>query len=435
MRTKLLLYAMLILLVLPTRAQIPIFDRSTDEIAAEMFAFVPDAPQVRESFVSYINYAALEATGPYGEIVPENVQAFNALDDFEQRLWMHRSLRWQAGPPDVFQALITTLRDETETPVNGFDFFAISEAVAFGNPPTQGQVIAADYDLQTFADAQVALDYEQTTFGRLEAWCPVNGCDAGIDIDLRNAERSNLFDSSGLGRKPPILVTEDYLASAFDVDVARAMANAYDGEGRSIMDVRDYRTVFAAVTDAERYSGDLMQVIFLPVEPQPIGMTMLSTVTSPGESPQIPETWATYGDLPPYLMVAIADRQEGDEQVAMLALLYDNRANAEAAAVELENRLAHFSGEVLRRDPDAPSFFDDVPGAVLESHVFEQDDLYVAVAQIRHELPPETPEMIEVRLNDDVDYEGPRFQGYFIRQWMQSIYARAFDVIWNTTTE
>ena len=408
-----------------TAQQLPLFDRGHP--LRQMLSFVPDNDQTREGLLGYIDYSAMEAINGF-TVNPANYAEFDNLSDYEQSLWIHRSRRWRTGP-DFFQYFRAAGTDTLDT--TGFDVFGINRALVFGNPPTHGTILETDSVLSAFEAAHRTRDYTQTEINGLTVWCSDGGCDDGMRQDLRNRDVSYLFDPA-LGRRPPILVTDDYFASAFVLGVIEGMADAYNGTTESLADSTDYGAIVDAVLDPDNFSGDLMQLIFLaPTEFYTIDFT------SPNPyaiiSPQLTDvqtlltSWAEYGELPQWTLAALADRQDGDQISAVLTLVYSDQADAEQAATELGQRVLTFADELRTRQ--AEPIISTIQGDVIpdEPYVYEAEDGYfVAVVGLTHPSPPEGAENIGLGSDDPAQQPGMLFA-----RWVNAVYSRSFDVLWN----
>ncbi|MEQ8674092.1 MAG: hypothetical protein RLP44_27675 [Aggregatilineales bacterium] len=409
-----------------TAQQLPLFDRGHP--LRQMLSFVPDNDQTREGLLGYIDYRAQESINGF-TVNPANYSEFDNLSDYEQSLWIHRSRRWRTGP-DFFQYLLAAGADTVDA--TGFDAFGVDRALVFGNPPTHGTILETDSDISAFETAHRARNYTQTEINGITAWCSEGGCDDGMQQDLRNRDVAYLFDPA-LGRRPPILVTDNYFASAFVLGVIEGMADAYNGTTESLAESVDYGAIVDAVLDPDHFSGDLMQLIFLaPTEFYTIDFTSPNpyAIISPSlDDIQTPlDSWADYGELPRWTLAALADRQDGDQISAVLTLVYSDQADAEQAATELGQRVLAFADELLRiRQPEP--IISDITGGVTpeEPYVYETEDGYfVAVVGLTHPSPPEGAE--NIGMSSDNPAQTP---GMLFARWVNAIYSRTFDVLWN----
>ena len=107
--------------------------------------------------------------------------------------------------------------------------------------------------------------------------------------------------------------------------------------------------------------------------------------------------------LPPYELAVLADRQEGDEHVNLIALLYADTETAEHAARELTRRLAGFG---------STEAFGNLAIHIDEPRVQLSDTgLAAAIAAVRYPLPSA----------QDGEATPP---GAVLRSWFRALYAR-----------
>lgn len=124
------------------------------------------------------------------------------------------------------------------------------------------------------------------------------------------------------------------LAVAGDGPLVANMVAAAGDTGPSLADDPLVCAVLAAVADPAR-PGALLQLALL----ESAGLMDIW----PGDAP-------SPGTLPPYRLAAFADRSDGARDAALIALVYDDAATAEAAAPVLAERIAGFSSAA---EPDS----------------------------------------------------------------------------------
>src|SRR5690606_10259185 len=118
------------------------------------------------------------------------------------------------------------------------------------------------------------------------------------------------------------------LASTYSMESLDGMVAAAATRGVTLSNVLSYRALAQALIDPERYTGDLVQANFMNYDPT------CAFDLSAYESPEALTTrrhsrmpineWLEYRELPRYFLAALADRQEGETQVAIIALVYFN---------------------------------------------------------------------------------------------------------------
>jgi hypothetical protein len=404
----------------------------------ELLAIIPDNLQTRDSnqYISYVDYDAVE-NGRATPVNPETWDQFDLILELPLGAkWINSTRRIRSGPSEILQYLLLGGADMQS--VSGVDFFEIDHAITFGAPPAQGTIFQGQFDVDAIETASLGRDYEQADINGVTAWCWIEGCDEGLKVNIVDRNPSNIFDPS-LGRNPPFLILNDgdTVAYAFALEVVEEMASASLGETRSLADAPDYQAMASAITDPDMYTGDLVQVNIFPFDP--VNNVQDYTIFETREDyeefigsggigvlPPMASDFVNYGDLPTYQLAALVDRQEGETQIAMIALVYASEESAQTAAQELTSRLASFSGEIVTGDPTP--FASMIDGAqVNDGYVYASDEagLYVAVASVSYPLPEENFSSGEAAAE-----VAP---GILYRRWMDSIFRRAFSPLWQIT--
>ena len=368
-----------------------------DHPLMEMLALVPNTDLIRVGtindpaslmpYITFVNYrAVLEADPdfPY----PADYADYAAQVERGREAWKVAPFRIASEPtlPLLWQGTgaerdpVTLNRTgplvgEVMETLTGMDYFDIHTGMTLGRPPTHGMIFGGDLDLDAIGAAHMARDYAENSVQGLRVWCSGKaGCEGGNETDgPESIEFYNVFDNR-IGRQPPFLGAEgssaNYIAGAFDYDLLLAMVDSAADASDSLADAEDYRTLASALIDPERYTGDLLQAHLFPghMTSAPANLTTwaLAMGASGLDEWVAPADWADYGTLPAYQLMALADRQEGDEVVTMVALLYPDAAEAEAALPELTARLTTYASAlewrtnepVLSSRPANPSIQD-----------------------------------------------------------------------------
>lgn len=425
-----LLCLLLLLVIMPAAAQ---DDSDEDEThpLLEMLALIPDTQNSRVDLLSYVDYRAVERARRT-VISPPNFLLFDAMAGDARRLWVEAFRRVQSGPP-----FLSYLMQFSEMPeVVGFDFFDIDRAISFGQPPSQGMILGGDFNADAISEAHAARNYTEETLNGFTAWCGPEGCDSGMMLDPTDRNPANIFDPS-LGRKPPVLIVPGYLVSSPDLDVVNGVARAAAGRGRTLLDDDYYRALAQAITDPEHYSGVLVQVNFLNYDVMAdVDLTIFETREDYDAVAQgvieamfpLADEWLDYGTLPRYAQYALVDRQEGETQVAIVALVYRDEDDARIAAEELATRIGAYRNEIIFPDSETPLMNNAEGAAVDEPYVYISEDtgLAVAVASISYPLP--TVEGAELSAEP---VEGQAPPSVIYRAWIQAVFQRAFYPVWN----
>jgi hypothetical protein len=406
----------------------------------QMLALVPDIPAALENVpaISYVDFAALETARPgVGDF--STGAEFNAARDAREAsagIWMANMQRIIAAPPGLAQA---TLAADNSRDLVGFDLFDVDQALTFGVPPSVANILLGDFDNGAIVAAYEARDYAVTQNEGVVILQRADG-EPGYTQSLAESNRAIPFGGE-LGRREPLVVLDGLLLNSADDAVVQALVATATGEQRSLTARPSMVAAAEALTSNE---ATLLQAAFLDprhvaVTPMNFGAIFEAMESQPTveelEAMLEPQTVEGYGALPFYTMAVMADMQIGSDQVATLALVYDDEAEAEAAAAELTNRLAIFRDTVMRRDEQP--LIEMVEGArVGEPEVFAASNgKYVALASVLYPQPDNT--LVDMLTGEPVaeDHEGPAnylASGRVIRYWIGAVYARAFDVLYVT---
>lgn len=394
----------------------------------EMLALVPDTPETQAGTptVSYIDYQALETAWeaiPHFASWQEWTAARESDDDLGARLWSTNTGRITAGPP-----LYDALADETQALI-GFDLFAVDRAVAFGTPPANGTILAGDFDSTAIEAAFTARDYETS---QVEGVTVLNG-GTGMEMNAADINKANPFGGR-LGRREPVAIAPGYVLNSMSDDNLETIIGTYTGSQTNILAQPSYAAAANAITQGE---GLLIQALFfnplhVGVLPGVAGTAMMGPnvdATQIAEAVEKgPVETREYGFMPVYLLAVMADRQEGDEQVILVALVYNDEETAEIAAAELTKRLSLFANSrMLRRDTP---IINDIEGASMsEPRVYadEATGNYVAIAEARYPMPePILYDMNGEPADENDAFAMPHSPGILFRRWVGAIWQVSF---------
>lgn len=180
-----------------------------------------------------------------------------------------------------------------------------------------------------------------------------------------------------MGLAARIALLPGHIANARYWDDIKAVVAAYKGAQPSLADAPDYRALTDAITDPASFKGAVLQAIFIPAKTgEGIGIAPKDT------RPNAPDIRA-YLPLPAYELAVIADRQEGDMQINLVAAAYKDAAVAQQASAEIYKRVGEFNidkrYDLMKATVDAPRIYKAANG------------LSVVVVAVRYPLLPYTP--------------------------------------------
>ena len=412
----LIILVMLCVTIVPVSAQdiAPLEDHTL----YQMMSLVPDNADMRTGIMSYQDFRAVENAADW---IPtyENLDAFLAGDG-----WRGFTSRWLSTPMSLYRLPVF---EEGMTEYMGFDIFSVDRTFSVSRPPINIDVWAGEFNVDAIIEAHLARDYTETTINDVPAMCGAVGCENGTQVDVRNGNMPNIFDT-GLGRQIPFVMFPDYLVSSTAYTFLEQSVDTSLGDPDSLADADDLRTLMETIINPDMYAGDLVQAQFYPVDEvrYEVDLNDPSTLSGiPVSASELAELFTDYGTLPIYNGMVIADRQEGDTQVNIIALLYDDVADAELAVEILSRRLSTFTRNFLPADEE-PTVLELVEGASLdEGYVYtsETTGLSVAVVSVSYPMPAGRA--------DITDPESPQSPAMMYKFVIEAIIQRSFTPLWD----
>lgn len=336
----------------------------------------------------YISYADYEAIFGQAGLNPQTAAEYDLMENIGlQDAWFANARRIYSGLPSVIQYLAVGYTDSLE--IHGFEWFAIDQSLTFGSPPTQGAILAGDFDTDAVIEAFTARGYQPVEIGGVTTLCPLDGCDEGMRIDFSSRDPAFLFGGQ-LGRRELVAPLPGLLLNSPALETMEAMIAA-QGDQPSLLDTPDYRA--------------LVKTLYTPADAQLMQLNVFNAADIVDFA--VPEGLNTnaIGMLPPYSLAALADYQAGDDQLVQVLLVYDDEASAEAAALELGQRVEDF---------DIGGIYAETNARLDSTQVYTASDRWVVVAGVRYPLP-----------SDDEDGD-PVPPGQIYRLWMNALARREF---------
>jgi hypothetical protein len=369
-----LLFVVIVLLLLggvaPLRA-----DTTGPHTLLDLLALVPDTTQTRTGVpvVSYVDYRAIEAARGIQTPTAEDFQNQTDLAG----LWLAAANGIAAGPEmNYFLQQLGGMQEQV-----GFTWFDVNQAVAFGNPPSQGTIMAGSFDASKIAVAFQSRGYTQTDVNGIPVWCSADGCDAGAKVNLDKRNPANPFGGA-LGREEPLAVLPGAVVGSGDYQVVQDAVAAYQKQHFSLADDPDFRAAAEAVTA----DGTLRQALLVSVKD--VGVVDYAQVAlKPEILPTLRQQVAGYKTLPPYTLAVFADVWKEKEQIALIGLVYDDADTAKVAGSELAGRMNTFISLVTQRP--FSDVLKDVQGSIAAPTVYQSSATGKAVAllALRYPLP------------------------------------------------
>lgn len=382
----------------------------TDENAQSplltLLAMVPadDMVQNHEAGVS-INFVDFQAL-----YLSENIELFRVTGGTEflmKNVPLPGILGRLVTGPEALRYVFMNWQDMRDTV--GFEWIAdVNQALEFGAPPTIGTLLRGDFDPATIESALSARDFAHTDVNGIPVWHRLE--DAELDMDSINP--ADPFGGH-LGMAARIAIWPDVLANSRIWEITTNIIATAQGDQPALADDDQFRALADTITAPE---GLLIQAIFFDgiavgmMPGDPVGMIVGETGIDPT---------ADYGPLPLYARLVLADRQEGPDQVHLIALVYPDAEVAAAAADEIAERIRTFA------PPRNPDFvLADQVGAEVTAYTVDHTPtgLTVAVVEARYPLPEE-------RTDDNGLFISG---GRLFKQWINALYQREFFPLWAT---
>lgn len=396
--------------------------RAQDEEAnplLEILALVPDELDTGRDLLplplGYADFSRVEV--PAG-----------GLDD----MWLGPVMRILTAP-FLQRHIGVYLEDDLMLNAVGFEFPDIETFLSYGEPPGVIYMFGGSFDVDTIAEVYTAQGYAAEQIEGVTVWRRADG-KSDVEVDAANRRPENPFGGD-LGRKQPLAVIPGadglvYLASSSEWERVVRVVETSQGSVPSLADRDDYRTLVEAITDPARYEGLLVQAQFVNPLALPeaaadyTGVTKEAFENMARFSGFAPE-WCNYGALPAPTLAVLADRQEGDDQLAMVALFYFDEYSAQLAVDELSMRMQTFAGSLSVREPAPLIEYFDFEVTMDEFYVYTSEATGFSAAVVVFRYPwPGLPEEDEVN---------PTLPGLLFRGWMRAIYMREFYPIWQVT--
>ncbi len=362
----------------------------------DMLAAVPDTNRVRAGPViaDYVDYRALERAG--GVASPDSVAALDAMDDAAFQDWSTALSRVDLDPLNLDNELPaeavarqsggSSSAFRNFPAVLGIDWFAVDRAVAVGGPPAAAVVLGGGpelTDLGAMATALADRDFAVEIVGGVPVWHRFDDFEVRVDaIDGPDPLGFKPSDPFGVqhGFAARIAGLTGALAGSRDWTLIEDVIEARQGNMPSLADDPYVQAAAAAITDQRRFDGVLVRALFSNVRFTAAGVS--SRKLGPFASDQQLSAFADEllsrmdGGLPFYRLAAVADRQDGSDEIALIALVYDDRETAREAASAVADAVANYVP--LRRKQRLADAFD----LGISTHVFQAGRGGPAVAVI-----------------------------------------------------
>ncbi|MEZ4669616.1 MAG: hypothetical protein R3E39_17055 [Anaerolineae bacterium] len=320
----------------------------------QMLARVPDTA-VSRSEIYFNDRRAVESAYPDAKM-PANWGEFelitpDALDNpVTAALIKPLAVWWRVWMRNSSSLMLRDFRSAQDMAATvGFDFFNIDQELNYGLPPQQTLQLAGTFNLEAVRTAYTALDFAREDRSDVELWCGPDGCDSGMQVNVRNRNPANPFGGD-LGRKWPMLVQDGMLIGSPDFQNIENHIDVISGAASSLAAAPEYRAAVEAVTS----KGVLMQAYFLDGEPlaqmgQPANLISDPRLTPEQINALIERLFPDFEPLPAFQLLMLGDTVSDTQQAAQIALVYADAADAATAAELLPKRIEDYQSFRLNR--------------------------------------------------------------------------------------
>jgi hypothetical protein len=339
MRFKMLLSALMMLLLIASSAAAQEITLD-DQPFMQMLARVPqNAPT---NYLFFNDRTAITQAYPEAQM-PADWAAFNALDSDnltdESRpleIWWRVFFRFSSSSMAQNLMLAEMLPESL-----GIDFFQVQQELSFGQPPENTLYLAGTWDADSIRAALATRDYTLNDENDVaQLWCEED-CLTGPITQIDARDPSNPFGGD-LGQNWPMLLTDDTLMGNRSEPLMRAFLSAANDEVATLAQNSLWRAAVSAATQqgillqAAVFNGDDLSFFSNP-------LSGVSPMLSPEELQSLAqERLEGYVNLPPFQLMLLADTVSQGEQVAKVVVVYQNEADARAAADALPGRIAAY---------------------------------------------------------------------------------------------
>lgn len=272
-------------------------------------------------WLSYVNMPAL-IRGTPGAVIPQSAQDFDSLQSGpggDALLGAYLALA--AGPSDLYRHLY---RGKEMIASSGIDFFALSEALELGQPPSRQIWLRGSFDHDAIFSRLKGKGYQMSAeaFPAFEVWGRDGRIDGGQALDLKRRDPAFLFGGN-LGQSWPVGLNGDLLFSSPDEAAIRAAAEGKETPLSSL------GPLMGLVDSAGRFSpeveGELAQLYLLT--PDAAGLSVLSPWDAP---PAVP--------LPAYTLFSLSQAFTQSSEWVLIGLSFPEASLASEAADALAIR-------------------------------------------------------------------------------------------------
>ena len=279
------------------------------------------ASAFEDGWLSYANAPAL-IRGTPGAVIPQSAQDFDSLQSGpggDALLRAYQALA--AGLSELYGHLY---RGKEMIASSGIDFFALSEALELGQPPSRQIWLRGSFDRVAILDRLAEKGYQAPAdaFPAFEVWGRDGRIDNGQTLDLKRRDPAFFFGGS-IGQSWPVAISPDLVFSSPDESAIRAAAEGKEPPLWSLGPVKGLLNSAGRV--GPEVAGELAQLYLLT--PDAAGLSLLSPWDAP---PAVA--------LPAYTLFSLSQAFAQNSEWVLIGLSYPDASLASEAADALAIR-------------------------------------------------------------------------------------------------
>lgn len=305
----------------------------------------PDAPPL---VLYYANLRAAERAS--GASSPESLEAFTDMNDSEFSRWsaaisrVHGfNLPQEVSSEVLARAGVPGIRNVFRQfpELLGVDWFSIDQLAEFGQPPHPVVVALGTVSSEATESAAITLErngFEQSETSGITQWQHFADLetqhDFAVPADITGRRRVDPFGIA-TGQTAGLLIADGRLAGSDNTALVETTAATWSGDLTALHASPEFRAGLFALTDPERYSGQLIQA-FLTTVRFPEHLAAIRRL-GPYSTQEQREAYLDQlkrripPGVPAYELIVLADRQEGSTEITVLGLVYHNEQAARDA--------------------------------------------------------------------------------------------------------
>ncbi len=359
---KVILFLMLLATLVPAALAQDPGDEEAERPLLAISGFIPDSLALRDAPIAFY-YADLNAM-----LRAEGVEPIGGMFELlGGDLWFNAMFRNQVT--SVMQYAMITQEEGRE--LVGFNLYDVAQIAQFGAPPDDGLIFKGAFDGDAIGTALEARDFGQAEINGVTVWHHLED----YDVDLENRQMGDPFKGYlGMASRIALLPDDDdpvYIGGTASWAGTTAIVEAAQDEVYSLADAADFRALIDALEDPETYEMPVIQAIFVPPAGFPLPPSAVPNPAREGEDAMLEALEEE--DLPLYRLLALADRREGERDLAIAAMLYDDAETAQAAGEIIIERLGIY---------DPFERMTDLNAEIEEPRIYETEDGVVLVVTV-----------------------------------------------------